>query len=209
MPLRVLFAAMSVTLFGQAQSGQFDAIKSALGLSDAQLAELQQNTAAPVRRPAPAVNPAPTPMYPAGRVPGIIIRPAQNEAALRMLDDSQRAKLAEIRKVLDHSDTAAFAVGLGLITDEQWPGGCLCAFYDQVRAYRYSTDLGITDAQAQQLDRILQSAKPKERREAALAVFDEAQRERFTAFEAGIQLAREAIALDLIPRVPKGECLCH
>ncbi len=201
---RVLFAIMSVTLLGQTPSGQFDAIKSALGLTDSQLAQLQQKPAAPVARPAPAGNPTPTPLYPAGGFSGRM-RQAQNEAALRLLDDSQRARLAEIGKILNRGDEAAFAIGLGLITDAQWPGGCLCA----VRGYRDAADLGITDAQAQLLDRIMQSVNAKDRREPALAVFDETQRAKLAEFETAIQLAREAIALGLIPRVPKGECLCH
>jgi hypothetical protein len=200
-------------VLAQTQAGQYDEIKAALGLADSQLAQLQQKPAAPVPRPAPGGNSAPTPIYPPapmGGLPGRMMQPAQNEAALRVLDDSQRAKLAEIRKVLDRWDAAAFEVGIGLIADEEWPGGgCLCAFYSQVRAYRYSTELGITDAQAQQLDRITQSVKAKDRREPALAVFNDAQRARLRTFEAGIELAREAMELGLIPRMPKGECLCH
>ena len=171
----LLFLAAPLCVLSQESGSRFEALNQALGLSDAQMSQLQQRS--------------------------------KGLAATGMLDDSQRAKLAEIRKVLDRWDAAAFAVELGLITNEQWPGGCLCA--SRVRGNPYSTELGITDAQAQQIERILESVNAKERREPVLAVFDEAQRAKLAAFEAGMQRAREAIQLGLIPRVPKGECLCH
>jgi hypothetical protein len=54
-----------------------------------------------------------------------------------------------------------------------------------------------------------QIGKTRPPHDLALAVLDEAQKAKLAAFETGLQLAREAIELGLIPKPVMGEILCH
>jgi hypothetical protein len=81
------------------------------------------------------------------------IQATQNEDALRILDDSQRDKLAAIKKLLDRWDEAAVTVGLGFIEERQWPGGVTCLIYP-IRSYAslpYALELGLAPSQVDQL----------------------------------------------------------
>ncbi len=127
------------------------------------------------------------------------------------LDDSQRAKLVEIRRVFDRWDAAAMTIEFGLIDQEQWPGGTLCDFYP-IRAYAFTAELGLSDGQSRQLEELKETTRAagaKPPHGAARTVLDEAQRAKLAAFEGELQLASEAIALGLIPRPARGEILCH
>jgi len=203
---------------GQESGDHYEALKQALGLSDAQVSRLQQ------RSPA-------------------------------ALDDSQKSKLAVIRKTLDRWDAATVTIGLGLIREQQWPGSTQCMIY-QIRAYAsfaYATELGITPSQIEQfeqiqraageplwaqvrekdrqrsellhsgvskdspavvqlgsdIDRLQAQATARPRHDLALAVLNAAQRTKLAAFETALQAASEAIDLGLILAPPKGEFLCH
>lgn len=85
---------------------------------------------------------------------------AQNQDALRILDDPQRAKLAEIGRVLDRWDAAAVTIVLGLISEQRWPGGSLCPFYPigAYASYAFALELGLTPAQIGQFEEIQRAA---------------------------------------------------
>jgi hypothetical protein len=200
--------SVALSLLGQESGKRFDALKQALGLSDAQVSQLQQARPAAVTRPAPAGSPVA--IYPAGRFSGTP-RPAANEDALRVLDDSQRGKLAAIKNILDRWDAGALTTAFGLIDEKQWPGGTLCDFYP-IRTYAYAKELNLSDSQERQLEELRETARAagaKPPHDAAQAVLDEAQRAKLASFEGELQLAGEAIELGLIPRPLRGEVLCH
>ncbi len=124
---------------------------------------------------------------------------------IAQVDQSQKAKLEEIEKVLHRWDDASQAIALGLISAQQWPGSTLC--YYPIRPY--SSDLGLTDSQIRQLEQLQQAVATKPKRDQALAVLDNSQKSKLAAFETALLLASEAIARGLIPDPPKGEVLCH
>jgi hypothetical protein len=164
-----------LSLLGQESGKRYDALKQALGLSDAQVSQLQQRT--------PLV-----------------------------LDDAQRAKLPAIQKVWDRWDAVAFAIQLGLIDEKLWPGGSATLCFYPIRASAYATELGLSESQLRQLDQLKEAARAthsRPPRDLALAVLDETQRGKVTAFETALQVANEAIELGLIPRPMHGEVLCH
>ena len=71
------------------------------------------------------------------------------------LDDSQRARLAVIAKVLERWKEASVAIRLGLIGAQQWPGGSLC--YYPIRAY--GSDFGLSDSQVRQFEQLQQDVE--------------------------------------------------
>ena len=77
-----------------------------------------------------------------------------NEGSLLILDDSQRTKLAEIKKVLDRWGAAELAIELGLIREQQWPGGTRCP----VRSSAYAAELGLTEFQIREFDQLRHDA---------------------------------------------------
>lgn len=212
--------SFALGLLGQESASHYDALKQALGLSDAQLSQLQQKSSAPVVRPAPTANPGPTAIYPApaerqagnfAQMARLLLGP--NEDSLRVLDDSQRAKLAAIQKVWDRWDAVAFAIQYGLIDEKLWPGGSasIC-FNSSIRSYAYTKELGLRETQMKQFDQLKQDAQATHTRpplDSALAVLDETQRANLAAFETALQVANEAIKLKLIPVPAHGEVLCH
>ncbi len=152
-----MVSSIALAVLGQEPGNRYEALKQALGLSDAQLSQLQQMHAAPVARPAPIGGSARVPIYPqspAGGFSGRRILPAQNEDSLRVLDDSQRTKLAEIKKVLDRWDAAELAIGFGLIREQQWPGGPQCP-----RPSAYAAELGLSEFQIRQFDQLRDDAQ--------------------------------------------------
>jgi hypothetical protein len=199
-----LLLAASFWAPAQESANRFPALKSALGLSDTQVSQLQHLPPPATQKTAP-VRPGAVAIYsPRPRMP---IQSAANEDALRILDDSQRDKLAAIDKLLDRWDEAAVTVGLGLIEEKQWPGGVVCVIYP-LRAYTslaYASELGLTPSQVDQFER-MQSRPPHD---LALAVLDDPQRAKIAALEATLQAASEAIELKLIPAPQRGEPLCH
>jgi hypothetical protein len=164
----VKLRAVAVLSFGLIALGQesgkhYDALKQALGLNDAQLSQLQQKSQTPISRPALTGTPALVAIYPPvpadgrpmGRFFGSASQPAQNEDALRVLDDSQRTKLAEIKKVLDRWGAAELAIEFGLIREQQWPGGAQCP----VRSSAYAMELGLSEFQIREFEQLRHDAQ--------------------------------------------------
>jgi hypothetical protein len=202
---------VALCLLGQESGKRYDALKHALGLSDEQVSQLQQTPPKAIARPAP-IGPGPVAIYPAGRFSGMPRQTAASEDALRVLDDTQRAKLAAIQRVWDRWDAVAFAIQLGLIDEKLWPGGSATLCFYPIRASAYATELGLSESQALQLDQLKEAARAthsRPPRDLALAVLDDAQRTNLLAFENALQVANEAIELRLIPVPMHGEPLCH
>ena len=161
---RVLFRGIlvSVTLLGQTSPDRFDArydaLKQALGLSDAQLLQLQQAPPA-TARPVVSGNQPLVSIYP-GPAAGRIYLSARNQAALRLLDDSQKSKIEAIQKTLGRWDAAAVSIGLGFIDEKEWPGSSACFHYPlrSFASYAYALELGLTSAQMDQFEQIQQAA---------------------------------------------------
>ncbi len=240
--------AVALIVLGQESGGRYDALKQALGLSDAQVSQLQQTPPKAIVRPAPTGSAVA--IYQAGRFSGMPRQLTPSEDSLRVLDDAQRAKLAVIQKVLDRLGAATLAIEFGLISEQQWPGSAQCP----VRYDAYAAEFGLSESQMRQLERLTQAAreplwaqlraydmqrsevlnsgvsadsptvvqlgseennlqaqigKTRPPHDLALAVLDEAQKAKLAAFETGLQLAREAIELGLIPKPVMGEILCH
>ena len=98
-------------------------------------------------------------IYP-GPAAGRIYLSARNQAALRLLDDSQKSKIEAIQKTLDRWDAAAVSIGLGFIDEKEWPGSSACFHYPlrSFASYAYALELGLTSAQMDQFEQIQQAA---------------------------------------------------
>jgi hypothetical protein len=127
-----LLAAMSTSLAAQGPDSQYDALKNALALSDVQIAQCRQNSATPT-----AYHAWDRPLLPAAHV----------------LNDAQRAKLAEIAKVLGRFQTSAGAVVMGLIPASDWPTGWPCVSPDS-RIAVYAKEYDLTDDQVNRLEQL-------------------------------------------------------
>jgi hypothetical protein len=155
--------SIALAALGQESGNHYDALKQALGLSDAQLSQLQQMKSAPVARPAltgtsalvAIYPPVPADGRPTGRFFGTMNLPPQNEDSLRVLDDSQRAKLAAINQVLDRWGAATLVIAFGLIDVQQWPGGARCP----VRGDAYAAEFGLSESQMQQFWQLTRDAQ--------------------------------------------------
>ena len=94
-----LFSALLFSLQAQGPYNHYQALKDALGLSDAQLAQLQEESPRPnvIRQPMPTGLPAVTP-YPAARAGNFRLVSTRFPALVKdgLLDDSQKAKLAVV-----------------------------------------------------------------------------------------------------------------
>jgi hypothetical protein len=207
-----LSAALGVALNAAAQepANRYDALKHALGLSDTQLSQLQQKPPPANARPAPTGGAVA--IYSAGGFGRMPKQPAANEESLRILDDSQRTKLAAIQKVWDRWDAMAFTIEFGLIDEKLWPGGSATLCYSPIRAYAYVAELGLSEFQILQLEQLKEAARATHSRpphDLALAALDGSQRANLTAFETALQVANEAMELRLIPTPLHGEPLCH
>lgn len=155
MRFRGFLFAVSFSLLAQVPGSRFEALKDALGLSDFQLSQIQQS------------------------------RPAANAMADvladRILDDSQKAKLAVIEKVLHSDKMASLAIVAGLIDAKQWPKKFPCGYYP----FRTSaSELGLSDSQMGQLEQ-LQRAE----REPVLAQAKQKQNQR-------MELLRSSVSAD-------------
>jgi hypothetical protein len=68
------------------------------------------------------------------------------------MDDSHKAKLSEIAKTLERSGAASMAIDLGLLRQEQWPGGADSVCHRPYYAYSgRPLEFGMTESQIQQL----------------------------------------------------------
>lgn len=209
----LLFVATMLTGVGQTSGSPFEALKHAIGLSDSQVLQLQQESPAAARSRTRTMDSPSASAFRQriGDAAGARNLPAETVDSLQdsILDDSQRIKLAAIKKVLDHRDAAALALEFGLISRRQWPGGPLCDSYP-IGAYAYASDLGLSESQRlqfSQLKREAESAGTTPRHDLALAVLDETQKASLAAFENALLLASEAVELRLIS-IAVGEILC-
>lgn len=124
------------------------------------MSQLQQKRPAAIARPAPtAIYPAPADRRSAGNFGGGINLLAPNEDSLRVLDDSQRAKLAGVQHVWDRWDALAFAIEFGLIDEKLWPGGSGTLCYSPIRSYAYAAELGLSEFQFRQFEQLQQAAR--------------------------------------------------
>ena len=199
-----LMAAASWGVWGLGTAGDFAALKQALGLSDVQLAKLRQPKAPPVR---PATGGIAFSYTGGARI--ATLERNGDPVQIAILDDAQRARLAEIDQVTARQDAAELATRFGLIPAGLWPGE-MCGY--PIGVYSFAAELGLSEAQRQALTRLqweAQEAGARPRREQALAVLDEGQRAKIAAFEAAVRLAREAVALGLIAPWGRGEAMCH
>jgi hypothetical protein len=159
----LLLVATSVSMPGQESRRPYEALQQALGLSDAQISQLEQIRSAPSASSGPSANqPAPAARHPMAGSPAAVDRPTQGGSSPqdRLLYDSQRSKLAEIAKVLDRSDAADLTIGLGLINQRRWPGDTLC-FPGAIRVYAsypYAAELGLTPSQVTRFEEIQRDA---------------------------------------------------
>lgn len=207
---------------GQQPLGSFEAVRQALGLSDAQVAELQRNY----------------PRYSRAGRERVVHFPED-------MDDAHRLRLSGIATVLERAGTATMAIDIGLIRQEQWPGGAhsMCHYpFSSYYSSPYLADFGITQSQIQQLAALMRVAmeplwpqvreKAMQRqslldsgvsvdspavvqlgsdvsslqaqistrppRDLILSVLSPAQKETLAEFEKELDLAREAIELGLI-----------
>jgi hypothetical protein len=129
-----------MSLLAQVPANRYEPLQQALGLSDFQLWQAQQKS--PDYPPAPRAS-----LSYAGRrsFQNGTETPVTNLLADRILDNSQKAKLAEIEKVLLSERMASLTVVLGLISAQQWPGGFQCPFYP---IPAYASELGLSEAQS-------------------------------------------------------------
>jgi hypothetical protein len=145
---RVLLFTAAVGVYGQ------QALKDALGLTEMQIWQLQQE-----KKPIAVV---PSGIASAARRSGDFALPRPYKESLSealhnpILDASQQAKLAEIVKVMDRWRAASEAIAMGLIRAEQWPGDSACLPYP-IRAF--PSEFDISDAQLEQLERLQQATQ--------------------------------------------------
>jgi hypothetical protein len=185
-----LLLAIPLVLSGQPFSERYAPLIRALSLTDAQIAELAKPLPEPARS-VPMGNRVG--MYPGRRTPG---PPPPPPERIAVLDDAQRAKLAEIEKAYDDLHLRAGAIVMGLIDKAKWGGSFLC--YDPVFTYR--AELGLTDEQVQGI-----TFNPSQ----AGAVLTDAQKAKVAAFEANLELGCEAIEVHVMTQPMWGEVLCH
>lgn len=178
---------MIMTVLGQTK---YDAIRQALGLTDAQIEAIQRPW-------------KPEPAQPDTKGKNSFSRwenggaRAFYESRLAILDDQQRAKLAEIEKSWNMR-TAEEVIALKIIPWEQFPWrGGICTI---------PWTSALTPEQVAQLygARIYQPT-----REQVWPILTEEQKSRFEKFEKNLPLLIEAVSLNLIPPVVMGEVLCH
>lgn len=148
---------MAFSASAQAPGERYEALQRALGLTDFQVWQLQQKRSPAAANHAPglvsaqrsaASRPAQSRDLPRG--PAI-----EDPRQMELLDQTQRAKLAEIEKILDRWEMASQTVALGLMKADDWPGMSLCS--SRIETSR--SELKITDAQVEEFERIEQAAR--------------------------------------------------
>jgi hypothetical protein len=140
LPLASLFA-VSWFVLGQPPQESFEAVKQALSLTDAQVVELQRNR---LRNRQEAV-----------RQHLLVVPRGQRRIVFHFpegMDDSNKAKLSDIAKTLDRSGAASLAIDLGLLGQEQWPGGADSVCHRPLQSYSgRPLEFGMTESQIHQL----------------------------------------------------------
>ncbi len=149
----LLYATLAFSLHAQTPDNRYQVLKEALGLSDAQLTQLQQMSPAELANDRPAV------VNSQGMIgiPGVnsLQRPfphEQDPSKYGLLDASQKAKLdAAVVKVWLHQPTARLAIAMDLTSAYQWPG------YPCPHDLQGTSDLELTSSQRMQLEELRQS----------------------------------------------------
>jgi len=124
---------------------------------------------------------------------------------VRILNATQRTKLAAIEKVLGRGDMESLAVSAGLIDGQKWPGPPLCYYPVAI----FASELDLNESQIWQLERLRQDTPTKSGRDLKLAVLNDAQKAKLAAFETALDLVGQAVELGLTPYRLGGEMLCH
>ena len=131
-------------------------------------------------------------------------RPLRTAAfQLSLLNDEQRIRVREIASILNRQEAAMQAVGLGILTCDQWAPTCACYWYP---IHEDKIGIGLREAQMFELER---ARREHASRDAVLAMLDPEQRAKVEHFVREVLLSNEAIDLGLIPRPSRGEVLCH
>ncbi len=78
----------------------------------------------------------------------------------RVLDTSQKTKLAEIARVLDRPVEASGSIALGLIDAKQWPGRSLCYY----PARSYASELNLSESQVWRFEQLQEEARDTQSR---------------------------------------------
>lgn len=168
----VLLAA-SFAMLGQNLELHVEKLTQALNLTDAQLAQLQQNTPEErvrriredrARRPEPAIpytreqlvmmSGIEYPWSPRGLAEGV-------QQQRQILDDSQRSRLDEIASIFVTSRAVGIAIRLGLITEWQWgTGECGYPLNFYGSDNPYWGEFALTPVQIEQFGQIERNGKP-------------------------------------------------
>ena len=177
-----LFISISFTVLGQVAPERYDALKQALGLTDSQVSQIKERRLwqlqawrSPAReiagqsrstRPAGArqlgeadqavptlARPTSYRLYFRGRPD--LLRQSVDSLRDQTLDDTQRAKVAEIEEVLSRQKAACQAIVLGLISREQWHGGPLC----HCQLQTYASEFSPSGSQVRQLKELQRTAR--------------------------------------------------
>jgi len=158
-PVRLLaLAATAYSALGQAPGKPYEALQQALGLTDVQLWQIQQEKPLAVVNNSPVLAGAQTGFYPARRQAQTrdSLHPAMEDPRqMELLDETQRAKLTAIEKVLDRREMASQAISLGLMKASEWLGTALC--HSRIEAAR--SELDLTEAQVAEFEAIEQAAR--------------------------------------------------
>jgi hypothetical protein len=184
----VLFAAISFSALGQLSADRSEALKQVLGLSGSQMWQLQQ------RRPKMLAMNQTVPLDARRAIyRGSLQKQTADSLRDQVLNDSQRAKLAVIQKVLQNWHLASAAIVLGLISPQQWPGGTLCYYPIPT----YSSELGLSGSQVRQFEQLQQAA-----REPLYAQIKEKENNRLELLNSGVS-ADSPIVVQLVSEIAR------
>lgn len=128
-----------------------------------------------------------------------------------VLDNTQRAILAEIEKPFADLSIRASAITMGLIDETKWGGPGLCPSTNRIIAEAY----GLSDAQVREFNRIEYEARQQNiharpRRDVALALLNQSELAKLAEYESNLELGSEAVELHLLAPPPvNAEVLCH
>jgi len=205
-----LFLALSFSVFG----ASYPELREALGLTDSQIVRLQQKTAGQVLDE--------TQQARLRVIASVLDRGEAGSEAIGLGVISPKQWLGSASC---YYPVAVYAAEFDLIEDqvlqlEKLKQAAQDPFWQEVQQNNTRRmqllnsgsrvdcpEVVQLDAETSQLWQDAANARPP--RDLILAVLNDAQRTKITAFESDLQLASEAIELGLIPRPLKGEVLCH
>jgi len=128
-----------------------------------------------------------------------------------ILNNSQKAKLAAITRILPRWQMASAAIVRGVIDAPAWPGATLCFSPDVPDLLQ--GEIGLTRAQRLQVNDLVQNRVKKTEspslRERVLDLLIVSQKTKLAGFEFSLRLAGEAVRFGLIPQPEGGEISCN